>query len=477
MTRRKRGTTADRLRAASGAEDNGRAAGDHAPLEGAVPVEGYHRTDLGNARRLADQHGRDVRHCHPWGEDLVWDGRRWKRDDTAAVERLARDVCGRMYVNAWALTGKDRQAQIKHALKSENAQRLRAMISLARSEEGIPVLPEQLDADPMLLNVLNGTIDLTTGRLRGHRREDLLTKLCPVEYNLDALCPLWEAAVHRWMGGNAALVRYLQRVAGYCLTGDVGEQCLWFLHGRGANGKTTLMRTLLAMLGDYAWQAVPELLLQKRADAHPTERADLFSRRLVATIEVEEGKRLAEALVKLLTGGDRITARRCYQNFFEFAPTHKLFLVANHKPTVRGTDHAVWRRIKLVPFDVTIPDDEKDPQLSDKLAGEWPGVLAWCVAGCLAWQRDGLGEPKEITSATATYRAEQDLLAGFIAGACCVSAEVKVQASVLYDRYKDWSGDHETSQKAFTRAMEERGYPSERGYANRQFYKGIGLPG
>jgi putative DNA primase/helicase len=473
---------------------NGDGHGDDTPAgEGRQPGDGdTHLTDVGNAQRLVARHGQDLRYCFPWRQWLAWDDRRWAADQTGEAVRRVKDTQAALYretaerMAALGGVGDDEERKrelaklthlLKHALAWEDARAIDRCLKLAASEPGVPVLPAQLDADPMVLNVLNGTVDLKTGRLREHRREDHLTKLAPVAYDPDAVCPLWERAVVRWMGGKVALVRYLQRVAGYCLTGDVGAQCLWFLHGSGANGKTTMMRTLMGLLGDYAWQAVPELLLQKKHEAHPTERADLFGRRLVATIEVEEGKRLALALMKLLTGGDEITARKCHQDFFKFAPTHKLFLVANHRPVIRGTDHGTWRRIKLVPFTVTIPEEEKDPDLLAKLQAEASGILAWCVAGCLAWQRDGFEEPEEVTQATTAYRAEQDEVAGFVAEVCFVHRDAKVQASVLYKRFVEWSGDDEMTQRAFTQAMEDRGFVSEPGTGNRKFYKGIGLPG
>src|SRR5262249_26561535 len=262
----------------------------------------------------------------------------------------------------------------------------------------------------------------------------------------------------RVMDGNASLMDYLQRVAGYCLTGDVSEQCMWFLYGTGCNGKSTFVGTIRDLMGDYGAQLVAELLMVKTHEAHPTERADLFGKRFVATIETEEGKRLAEALMKQLTGGDNIRARRMRQDFFEFTPTHKLWLVANHKPVIRGTDHAVWRRIKMIPFSVTIPDEEKDPGLPNKLKAELPGILAWAGQGCLAWQRNGLGEPDEVRQATADYQAEQDTLAGFMAECCRFNPQFQIRASALYDAYVTWSGDKLTSSIAFGRRLREKGY-------------------
>jgi putative DNA primase/helicase len=456
-----------------------------------------HQTDVGNGRCLVERHGDDLRYCYPWRQWLVWDGRRWRLDETAAAVRRAKDTVDAMFREAadqvrklggaLAKAADEHKPRLQMALdnataqltwwtKSEDARRINAMLEMARSEEGIPVLPDQLDNDPFLLNVLNGTLDLRTGRLGPHRREDYLTKMCPVEYRADARCPQWEKCLARVMDDNDDLVGYLQRVTGYGLTGDVREQCLWFLHGTGANGKSTFLGTVLAMLGDYGMQAVSELLLAKRSESHPTERADLFGRRLVATIEVDEGKGWAEALMKQLTGGDKVRARWCFKDFFEFPPTWKIFLAANHKPAVRGTDHGNWRRIKLIPFTVTIPEEEQDKTLGEKLRAELPGILAWAVRGCLEWQREGLGEPEEVRRATDAYRAEQDTLGAFLEEACFVHPEAKVQASKLLEVYQEWSGDKLMTQKTFAARLEERGYVSRPGHANRKYYHGLGLP-
>jgi putative DNA primase/helicase len=425
--RRKRGESAQ----AGPAQDNG--TGAH--------VAGEERfTDLGNARRLVSLHGQDFRYSHPQRQFYVWAGTQWSVDNTGQLDRWARDVVRGLYTLAAAEFDEGaRKALAAWAFKSESAARLRDMVLLARSEPGIPVLPTDLDRDGMLLNVLNGSIDLRTGRLREHKRDDLISKLAPVVYDHRAACPLWLRFLTRIMADNDRLIAYLQRVVGYSLTGLVSEQVLWFFYGTGANGKSTFLATLLAQLGDYAMQAVSDLLLAKHNESHPTERADLCGRRFVATIETEDGRRLAEALMKQMTGGDRIRARRMRQDFFEFNPTHKLFLAANHKPAVRGGDYATWRRIKLVPFTVTIPDEEKDKALPDKLRGELPGILNWAVAGCLDWQRNGLGEPDEVREATAAYQGEQDLLGAFIAERCLTGdSAFTCKASDLYAAFCRW---------------------------------------
>jgi putative DNA primase/helicase len=311
--------------------------------------------------------------------------------------------------------------------------------------------------------VENGTIDLHTGELHPHKREDLITKLAPVEYDAEAVAPNFEAFLEQVLPSEE-LRRFVQRAIGYSLTGDVSEQVLLFMYGAGANGKSTLINAVLSMLGDYGMQAAPELLTAKQG-THPTELADLQGARLAASVEVEDGRRLAESLVKQLTGGDRIKARFMRQDFFEFEPTHKVILAANHKPTIRGTDHAIWRRIKLIPFEVTIPKAKQDPRLFAKLRGELPGILAWAVRGCLEWQRDGLGEPEEVRKATEAYRAEMDVLAAYIDERCWLGANAEAQAKPLFDDYRSWcdaNGERSESQRRFATRLAERGLEKEK---------------
>jgi putative DNA primase/helicase len=229
------------------------------------------------------------------------------------------------------------------------------------------------------------------------------------------------------------------------------------------------------MLGDYALQAVSELLMAKNTEAHPTERADLFGRRFVATIETDEGKRMAESLMKQLTGGDSVRARRMREDFWEFDPTWKIFLAANHRPVIRGCDFAVWRRIKLVPFTVTIPEKEKDKNLLDKLKAEWPGILAWAVQGCLLWQQEGLCEPAEVREATAAYQAEQDQIQAFLDECCFVHSSARAAAGALHDAFVAWSGDRHMTPKAFGQRLQEKGFEPTRLHGGVRGYMGIGL--
>jgi putative DNA primase/helicase len=456
--------------------------------------------DVGNARRLAKEHGEFLTHCHPLKRWFVWDNVRWYQDDTGGIQRFAKDTVLDLY--SWTETeiaaireqvkldeeiggcnsdelnlrlGRIRKA-LKWAGQSLAAPRINAMIDLARSEPGIPILPEQFDADPWLLNCQNGVLELKTGVLREHRRNDFMSKLCPVEYDADATCPLWMQCLDRWMAGDEELIRYLQRSIGYALSGDVSEQCLWFLHGEGNNGKSVFLKIVLMMLGDYGMQSPSDLLLAKEHESHPTAIADLWGRRFVSTIEVDDGKRLAEALLKQLTGSDKIRARFLYRDYFEFWPSHKIFLAANHKPQVRGTDLGIWRRIKLIPWSVVIPPAERDGHLDKKLSAELPGILAWAVRGCLDWQeKGGLQEPDAVRQAIEVYRSEEDSLGRFIAECCWANREAKVAAGALFDSYSKWSGDKFMTPQGLGKKLKEKGYSQSRGHNGVRFWEGIGL--
>jgi putative DNA primase/helicase len=276
---------------------------------------------------------------------------------------------------------------------------------------------------------------------------------------------------------SEALRRFVQRVIGYAAAGVVSEEVLVILYGVGANGKSTLVNVVMEALGDYAMQAAPDLLLAKKG-SHPTELADLFGARFVASVETDEGRRLAEGLVKQLTGRDPIKARRMREDFWQFDPTHTVFLATNHRPEVKGTDHAIWRRLKLVPFEVTIPEPEQDKGLPEKLREELPGILAWIVRGCWEWQRDGIGEPEEVKSATTSYRADMDVLAGFIEDRCVVDPDAWAAFADLYASYQDWceeSGEKAETKRRFGTRLKERGFEPGRGTGNTPIRRGIGL--
>lgn len=417
-------------------------------------------SDLGNAERLVDHFGANLRFAtNAWGW-MAWDGRRWCRDeDQALVMRCAFDTVRRIHHEAAEVEdGDDRKLICKHALQSERGPRLREMIALAAPYLHAAVAT--FDRDPLLLNVENGTLDLRTGDLRPHAREDFITKLAPVRYDPEAHCPRWRAFLDRVLGGDDSLYLFLRRALGYSLTGDTGEHCLFFAFGTGANGKSTFLETVRAMLGDYGAQADFTTFLAKANDSPREDLASLNGARFVASAEVEAGRRLAEVAVKQFTGGDTMRVRFLHRNSFEFKPAAKLWWAANHKPTIRGTDHGIWRRIHLLPFTVQIPEAERDPDLKAKLAEELPGILAWAVRGCLEWQRDGLAPPPVVVAATAGYREEMDTLAAFLGECCEVDRAGRVEARDLYGAYKEWAaaaGEPAASQRALGMRLTERG--------------------
>lgn len=421
-------------------------------------------TDTGNAERLVDSFGQDIRWNASMGW-LDWDGRRWQRDDQKRVYSFAKQAVRRIYGEAEANDSEDvRKALGKHAHKSESRAAREAMVALAASEPGIPVALAELDTDPWLLNVPNGTLDLRTGQLRPHDRADLLTKMAGAPYLTRASAPTWDRFLERVLP-DPEVRAFVQRFAGYSATGSVCEHAMLLLYGIGANGKTTMVETWQHVLGDYSVTANPALLMAKAGDSHPTERATLHSRRLAVCSETEEGRALAEVTLKQLTGGDSISARFMRMDEFTFSPTHKLVMSTNHRPRVRGTDNGVWRRIHLVPFNVTIPEDERDTALPEKLRAEAPGILRWLIEGCLTWQRIGLQPPAAVRAATAEYRQDEDAIAQFIADRCYVSPgrsdTVRIKAGDLFHTYRKWceeTGQREVSQRSFGTALTERGF-------------------
>jgi putative DNA primase/helicase len=454
------------------------------------PDNQEHFTDLGNARRFAKAWETRVRYVTTWDKWLVWTGTCWALDQTKQIERLSRQTVKAMYAEAAQLEdSKARQALAQWAMQSESRGKLEAMIALSQAELPIPMTHEQLDADPWVFNCANGTIDLHTGTLRPHRQEDLLMKQSPVPYDPQAPCPRWLQFLSEIMGGNQDLVDYLKRAVGSCLTADVSDQCLFFLYGGGANGKSKFLEAILAIMADYGMQSVPEFLTMRNSEQHPTERTDLFGKRFVATVEIEQGKALAEALVKQLTGGEKIRARRMREDFWEFEPTHKLWLAANHKPVVRGTDHAIWRRIKLIPFNITFVDDpnprdeyqrKKDHMISEQLRAELPGILRWAVEGCREWDTNRLSkEPKVVTEAVDKYRKEMNSIGQFIEETCYIPKEskdtIKTQSSRLHQAYLRWSGEHTMTQTAFSVKLTEMGYHKKMHSDGRNYWLGIGL--
>lgn len=453
------------------------------PIEAVPDVDtrlaGLPRTDLGNAERLIARFGADLRYCPAWKNWFVWDGRRFAPDETGAVFRLAeRTVRGMLHETATLDDADERKAHAGWQRASESRARIESMIKLAQTLDGVPVIHDDLDRDGWLLNCPNGTVDLRTGELRPHDRADLITQLCPVEYDPDAKCPLWDATLDLFFDGDDRLITYWQRLGGYFLTGVVREHVLPICYGTGANGKSTILGTLIAVMGkDYALQAPPSMLASHKHEPHPTVLADLFRKRLVVAIETEEGQTLNESLIKMLTGGDDIRARRLYQDHWSFTPTHTVVMATNHRPVIKGRDRGIWRRAKLIPFSVSLPPEQWDTTVKERLAAEYPGILAWAVRGCLAWREVGLHEPETITRATEAYQEEQDVIGSFLAAVAVTGPSYRVKAGKLYEAYRSWAegaGEPVISLRKFGESLTERGFAKTN--SGGIWYLGIGLP-
>jgi putative DNA primase/helicase len=436
-------------------------------------------TDFGNAERLALRHGSTLRYCHAWGKWITWNGTRWVIDDTDEVIRRTKETIRDIELEADLASSDDiRDSIVKWGKSSESRSKIMAMIDLAQAEDVVPIRPTALDSDPWLLNCNNGIIDLQTGILQPHDSSNMITKLAPVDYLPDSTCPLWLAFLDRIMGGNKEMEGFIQRIIGYTLTGSTREQSIFILYGRGANGKSTMLETVSFLLNDYAARTPTETLLVKRTGAIPNDVARLKGARLVTAVEADEGRRIAEGLIKQMTGGERITARFLYNEIFEFQPEFKIWLATNHKPEIIGTDYAIWRRVKMIPFEVTIPDKEQDKDLLLKLREELPGILNWAVRGCLEWQSVGLNPPEGVLLATKGYQTEMDILAGFIDECCMEEDNVTVTVKAVYQRYLSWAtenGEKPMTQREFGIRMRERDFRQRRGTAGIWLWENLSL--
>jgi putative DNA primase/helicase len=425
-------------------------------------------SDESLALLFAAKHAPELRYIAVWGRWFEWIGTRWKADSTLRAFDLARVICR----NASAEANKPKVAALVASAKTVSA-----VERLAKADRRLAATVEQWDADLWSLNTPGGTIDLRTGHLRQHRREDYCTKATAVAPG--GTCPRWLAFLDRVTGGDGQLRLFLQRMVGYALTGSTQEHALFFGYGTGANGKSVFCNTIAGVLGDYAATAPMETFIASGSDRHPTDLAGLRGARLVTAIETEEGRRWAESRIKALTGGDRIAARFMRQDFFEFTPQFKLLVAGNHKPALRGVDEAIRRRMNLIPFTVTIPHEERDERLSDKLREEWPGILQWAVDGCGDWIGEGLAQPEAVRKATADYLAAEDALSLWMAERCIVKSTYYTTCTELFADWKKWAdtaGEFVGSQKRFSQALCDRGVAARKqGGTGRAGFDGIGL--
>jgi putative DNA primase/helicase len=391
-------------------------------------------TDDALALSFTRRYQRDWRYIAAWGKWLMWDGQRWRSEETLAASHLIRQVCRHAAVKA---------TNPKVAAKLAGASTVGGVERLARTDRKHAATADEWDADIWLFNTPGGVVDLRTGRMRPHDRADRMTKIATATPR--GTCPRWLEFLSDVTGGDSDLQSYLQRMVGYCLSGSTAAHALFFLYGTGANGKSVFTNVIASILGDYATSAPMDTFVETRGDRHPTDLAGLRGARFVTAIETEQGRRWAESKVKAITGGDKVSARFMRQDFFEYTPQFKPLIVGNHKPSIRNIDEAMRRRLHLIPFTVTIPPERRDGQLTEKLLAERDGILAWALEGCLAWQREGLKPPKVVVDATDEYFDEEDAVTEFIEEECQRHPQARVSVADAFQRWQEWAnrrGEH-----------------------------------
>lgn len=407
---------------------------------------------------------------------MHYNGQKWCEDSSRAVQGLSMGVAMRLRKQAANEPDKARAVEIfKAALKAESIRSMKDMMETAKAS--VTVQPDEFDTDPFVFNTQNGALLLKSGELARHDRLYMLSKIAGCEYRPDAPAPVWDRFLNEIMGGDEDMVGFLKRAVGYSLSGDCSGRCMFILHGSGTNGKSTFLETIARVMGDYATTTSVDLLMMRKQEGISEDLARLRGARYVTAAEVDEGRRLAESKIKAMTGRDTLSARFLYGHTFNFLPQFKLWMSTNHKPIIRGTDKAIWNRIRLVPFAVTIAPDAVDPHLNAKLSAELPGILRWAVDGFGEWVGIGLNPPRQVTDATAAYRTDMDAIGEWIEERCELVGIAKIKVNLLYADYRRYStntGEEPISNKAFTLALEERGIDRERSKHDR-FYRGIHL--
>jgi putative DNA primase/helicase len=426
------------------------------------PQRKFKTSELGNAERLISKFGDDLLYCPQKKSWYTWTGRRWKKDESKAINIYAKITIREIYQEAALLTNTETKKKLfGHALKSESKLGIENMLELSQSEQGISVHVNDFDNIPYLLNCLNGTIDLRTGNLESHNRKDLLTHMINVHYNKSSDCPKFKRFIDQIMNNNGNLVSYVRKIVGYSLTGYTREQCYFVFYGSGSNGKSTLLNVLRELLGSFVKNIDFNSLTYSGHSARG-DLARLIGARVVTCVEVEPRKVVNETVINRITGGDPITVKKMYCDPFEYIPRYKIIIAGNDKPNLEGLKHATWRRIRLIPFSVQF---EKGKGLNDKLTEELleelPGILTWAVEGCLEWQKEGLEPPKEVEVATSAYRVEKDNLIEFLKEACVANPQASVKSVDLYASYQSWCiGNDKTTlgKKNFAESLRNKGF-------------------
>lgn len=399
----------------------------------------YSFDDTGNAMRFSDMFGDSMIYNHTDKAWLYWDGRKWQVDLNKEAFRRAALSIEKMQEELSFYQSEDEETAkqfTKHIKYTRSMKGEKALVEMA--QQLLPVLPSQLDRHVMAFNTASGIVKLKTGEIISHDPKWLISKLSDVEYS-EQNCPLWLKFLDEIFAGDKDLIRYVQKAVGYSMTGKTSEQCAFFLFGVGNNGKSTFLDIIREIMGDYAMNIQPETIMIRTANsAANSDIARLKGARFVTSVEPNEGMRINEGLLKQLTGEDTVTARRLYGNEFEFKPEFKLWMATNHKPIIRGTDTGIWRRIHMIPFTVSIPEEKKDKELKTKLRAEHSGILRWMVEGCLLWQREGLQMPRAVLNMCKEYRREMDVISAFIEDRCEERSGAYAQSTELYLAYTAW---------------------------------------
>ena len=435
-------------------------------FEVAKTDKNYDMTDTGNAHRMYDRFGRIIRYSYNRKKWFFWDGKMWQLDESGEIKKLADEICEDLKQEAFLEQDDDIQQQkFKFAKKTASHTNKEAMIKECQHLNEIPASPDDFDAYSDYLNCQNGIVNLRNGELIPHDSNFMMSKITFSEYDVTHKKPtMWLKFLDDVTNGNKELQEYIQRCVGYSISGSTQEQCVYFLYGMGNNGKSTFLDTLADLLGNYSANAQPESLMihsKLGGTGANSDIARLKSARFVTSEEPTEGVRLNEGLIKQLTGGSKITCRFLYGDEFEYTPEFKIWVATNHKPVIRGTDFGIWRRIKLIPFEVNIPSEKVDKNLKYKLRKEFPQILAWAVEGCLKWQQSGITEPACVTEATQEYKKEMDLIAGFIEQCVIIDYDCreKIMASDMFSIYSKWAkqnNEWEMSSKKFFMEVRKR---------------------
>lgn len=436
--------------------------------------------DINLARRFAKVESAGLRYCRSWKKWLIWDGRRWSRDETGEAARRVEAMVRGLYEIILGMAGEERDKFLKDLSRYTQRRKLEDILSLASHAQNLVITAAQLDQDAWLFNVENGTLDLRTGTLKEHDPNDLISKLAPVVYDPEAEYQKWGGFLSYIMGEDAGLTRYLQRAVGYTLAGVTSEHTLFFGHGSGANGKTTFLETIRELFGDYATTIDFETLLHQRYGGGEAQRdlPRLHKARFVLADEAPTTARWDERAVKKLTGGNTLSGRWLYQEKFDFTPTHTLWCQANDRPSTYDPSEAFWRRMRLIPFEVRIPKKFQVPDYKLQLFEELPGILNWALEGLREWEAaveerspNALGEPKTIQKATKKYREETDSIGEFIDARCILDPRAWTSTSDLYRELTEWWRDTRGAKSppinrySFGNALEKRSglRPSKRG--------------